>query len=336
MSPADSEMTNNVLVFVEQRRGKIHPASFQLLNAASQLAAKTGGHVEACIVGEGVAPLVEAVASYGAKKVYTVDDLELALYRAMPYAAALCAVIDAAAPKIVLMPTTFMGRDLAGRVAAKKRAALAVDCTQLTIEGSDLVIHKPMYAGKFSAKFRLSGNGLQIATVRSNAYSAIAPQSGAKAEIQSVPLKLTDRDKHLKIKEVVATGSGVKDVTEGDIVVSGGRSLKSAENFKIIYDLAESLDGAVGASRAACDAGYQPHSRQVGLTGKVVTPRLYIACGIDGAIQHLAGMRGSKVIVAINTKKEAPIFKVATYGCVADLFTLVPLLTEEFRRLRHH
>jgi len=244
--------------------------------------------------------------------------------------------VDAAAPKIVLIPTTFMGRDLASRVAARKRAALGIDCTELTMDGNDLVITKPMYAGKFSAKFRLSGSGLQIATVRTNAYAAAAPQKDAKAEVQAVALKLTERDKRLKINEITATSSGVKDVTEGDIVVSGGRSLKSAENFKIIFDLAEVLDGAVGASRAACDAGYQPHTRQVGLTGKVVTPRLYIACGIDGAIQHLAGMRGSKVIVAINTKKDAPIFKVATYGCVSDLFTLVPLLTAELKRLKEH
>jgi len=329
-------MTNNVLVFVEQRRGKILPASFQLLNAAGQLAATTGGRVEACIIGEGIAALVETVAVYGAKKIYTVDDPELAMYRAMPYTAALCAAVDAAAPKIVLIPTTFMGRDLASRVAARKRAVLAIDCTELAIDGSDLVITKPMYAGKFSAKFRLSGTCLQIATVRTNAYAAGAAQSGVKAEVQTIALKLTDRDKRLKINEVAATSSGVKDVTEGDIVVSGGRALKSADNFKIIYDLAEALDGAVGASRAACDAGFQPHTRQVGLTGKVVTPRLYIACGIDGAIQHLAGMRGSKVIVAINTKKEAPIFKVATYGCIADLFTLVPLLTEESKKLKEH
>jgi electron transfer flavoprotein alpha subunit len=329
-------MTNNVLVFVEQRRGKILPATFQLLNAAGRLTAITGGRVEACIIGEGVAALVETVAGYGAKKIYTVDDPELAMYRAMPYAAALCAAMEAAEPKIVLIPTTFMGRDLASRVAARKHAALAIDCTELTIDGSDLVVSKPMYAGKFSAKFRLSGNCLQIATVRTNAYTAAPLQSGAKAEIHAVTLKLTDRDKRMKINEVVATSSGVKDVTEGDIVVSGGRALKSADNFKIIYDLAQTLDGAVGASRAACDAGYQPHTRQVGLTGKVVTPRLYIACGIDGAIQHLAGMRGSKVIVAINTKKEAPIFKVATYGCVADLFTIVPLLTAELKKLKEH
>ncbi len=329
-------MTNNVLVFVEQRRGRVHPASFQLLNAAGRLVESTGGRVEACIVGESVAGLADSVAAYGAKKVYTVDDPELALYRALPYTSALCTAIDAAAPKIVLIPTTFMGRDLASRVAARKQAALAIDCTDVAVDKGELVVTKPMYAGKFSAKFRLSAKCLQIATVRSNAYTAASPQDGAKAEVQAVALKLTDRDKRLKINEVAAAGSGVKDVTEGDIVVSGGRSLKSEDNFKIIYDLAQALDGAVGASRAACDAGYQPHSRQVGLTGKVVTPRLYIACGIDGAIQHLAGMRGSKVIVAINTKKEAPIFKVATYGCVVDLFTLVPLLTQELQKLKEH
>ncbi len=327
-------MANNILVFLEQRGGKILPASFQLSTLARSLADKTGGRVEACVMGRGVEKLVGPAAEYGAKKVYTVDDPELEFYRAVPYTTALCAVIDTAKPKTVLIPTTFMGRDLAARAAARKRAALAVDCTELTLDGGDLLASKTMYAGKFSAQFRLSGDRLQIATVRSNAYAAAPPQAGATAEVQAVPVALSAKDKRLTHKEVAATTSGVKDVTEADIVVSGGRSLKSAENFKIIYDLAAVLEAAVGASRAACDAGYQPHSRQVGLTGKVVTPRLYIACGIDGAIQHLAGMRGSKVIVAINTKKEAPIFKVATYGCVADLFKLVPLLTEEVRRMK--
>ncbi|MCH7597181.1 MAG: electron transfer flavoprotein subunit alpha/FixB family protein [Planctomycetes bacterium] len=327
-------MTNNILVFVEQRQGRILPASFQLLTLAGKLAAETGGQAEACLIGDGVGGLTSDVAAYGAKKIYTVEDGELALYRAQPYTTALCAVIDAADPKTVLIPTTFMGRDLASRVGARKRAALAIDCTEVKLDGADLVITKPMYAGKFSATFRLSGERLQIATVRSNAYTAGEPTAGASAETVAVSVSLSDNDTRLKINEVAATGSGVKDVTEGDIVVSGGRSLKSEEAFKIIYELAEVLDGAVGASRAACDAGYQPHTRQVGLTGKVVTPRLYIACGIDGAIQHLAGMRGSKVIVAINTKQEAPIFKVATYGCVADLFTLVPLLTQELRQLK--
>jgi len=324
----------NVLIFVEQRGGKILPASFQLFSAAKVLTDTRGGDIEACVVGQGVGSLANAVASYGSKKVYIVDDPELNHYRAMPYAAALSAVIDQAKPKTVLLPTSFLGRDLASRVAARKRAAFALDCTEVAPEGADLIVTKTMYAGKFTARFRLTGERLQVATVRSNAYSAPTPHSGAAPQVVPVPVTISDRDKRLRLKEIAATSAGIKDVTEADIIVSGGRSLKSEANFKILYDMAAVLDAAVGASRAACDAGYQPHSRQVGLTGKVVTPRLYIACGIDGAIQHLAGMRGSKVIVAVNTKKEAPIFKVATYGCIADLFTLVPLLTEEFRRVR--
>lgn len=329
-------MGSNILVFIEQRGGKILPASFQLFTAAGKLAGVTGGQVQAVIVGQNVSGLTQQVASYGAKKVFLVDDAELAMYRVMPYAAAVTAVIEAAQAKVVLFPTTVMGRDLASRVAARKRAALAIDCTEVSMEGGDLVAHKPMYAGKFSAAFRLSSSRLQVVTVRSNAYAAPAPQAAAGAENQQIALTLRDVDKRAQIKQIASTSSGVKDVTEADTVVSGGRSLKSSDNFKIIYELAEVLDGAVGASRAACDAGYQPHTRQVGLTGKVVTPKLYIACGIDGAIQHLAGMRGSKVIVAINTKKDAPIFKVATYGCVADLFALVPLLTKEFKAARQH
>ena len=327
-------MSKNVLVCIEQREGRILPASFQLLALASELAKATGGQVEACLVGENVGGLVDAVAAHGAKKVYTVDDPALALYRAMPYTTAVSGVLNAAQPKIVLFTTTAMGRDLAARVGARNRAALAMDCTEVKLDGEDVIAGKPMYAGKFTGQFRLSKDRLQVVTVRSNVYPAGEPQAGAAAEVVPVPPALTDGDQRLKAKEVLATSSGVKDVTEADIIVSGGRALKSEESFKILFELAELLDGAVGASRAACDAGYQPHTRQVGLTGKVVTPVLYVACGIDGAIQHLAGMRGSKVIVAVNTKKEAPIFDLATYGCVVDLFTMVPLIADEIRRLK--
>ena len=327
-------MSDSILVFIEQRNGRILPASFQLLSLAGDLAGSTGGQAESCVLGEAIGGLTDSIAAHGAKRIYTVDDVELSHYRVGAYTTALMAVIKSAKPKVVLIPTTFMGRDLAARLAARANAALAIDCTELKIDGGDLIANKTMYAGKFVASFRLSKDRLQIATVRSNAYSAGDSQPGASAEVQAVSLTLSEQDGRVTVQEVVGTSSGIKDVTEGDIVVSGGRSLKSEDNFKIIYELAQALDGAVGASRAACDAGYQPHSRQVGLTGKVVTPKLYIACGIDGAIQHLAGMRGSKVIVAINTKKEAPIFKVATYGCLCDLFTLVPLLTAEVKRLQ--
>ena len=327
-------MNNNILVFVEQREGKILPASYQLLALAGTLAGKTGGQAEACVVGEGVGKLTDTIASYGAKKVYTVDGAAFATYRAGAYATAVDAVLDAADPRTVLMPTSALGRDLAARVAARRKAALVIDCMELAFEGDDLVATTTMYAGKLSAKFKLLADRLQVATVRANAYTANEPQAGATADVQAVSASLSDADQKVTVKEVASTSSGVKDVTEADVVVSGGRPLKSEENFKIIHDLANVLDGAVGASRAACDAGYQPHSRQVGLTGKTVTPRLYIACGIDGAIQHLAGMRGSKVIVAVNTKPDAPIYQVATYGCNCDLFTLVPLLTEELMRAK--
>lgn len=327
-------MANNILVFIEQRGGRINPASFQLLALATELSRHTGGQTEACLAGHNVQALGAQAAAHGAGKIYVADAEAFRHYRASPYAAVLCAAIEKSAARIVLIPTTFLGRDLAARAAARKKAALAIDCTDVTASGDDLVVHKPMYAGKLSATFKLSGQALQIVTVRSNAYSAKEPQTGATAEVVPLAVNLTEADERLKVREVVSTSSGIKDVTEADIVVSGGRALKSEENFKVIYELAQALDGAVGASRAACDAGYQPHSRQVGLTGKVVTPRLYVACGIDGAIQHLAGMRGSKVIVAINTKKEAPIFKVADYGCVCDLFTLVPLVTKEVQMLR--
>lgn len=329
-------MTTNILVFVEQRNGTIHPASLQLLTPTAALAAQTGGQVEACIVGRGIDALAARAAERGARKIYLLDDARLATYNALSYTRALSAAVEAADPKVLLLPTTFMGRDLAPRVATRRKAALATDCVEVHLDGDNLLIKKTMYCGKALATYKLAGDRLQIASMRPNAYVAPEPTPGAAPEVQAVAFSPPESDSRQKTTEVVQTTSGIKDVTEADIIVSGGRSLKSEENFKILYELAEVLDAAVGASRAAVDAGYQPHARQVGLTGKIVTPRLYVAFGIDGAIQHLAGMRGSKVIVAVNTKPEAPIFNVATYGCVADLFTMIPLLTKEFKALNEN
>ena len=327
-------MGNDILVFIEQREGKILPASLQTMTAAKELAGGTGGSPVACIVGSGVEALAGTVAQYGAAKVYLVDDPGLGKYSPLAYTKALCAAIEAADPKVVLLATTFMSRDLAPRTAIRAKAGLATDCTEIKLDGDKLNVTTPVYCGKAFGSYAMATDGLKLVSIRPNTYTAGDPDTSATPNTQAVAVSLDDKDNRVTTTELVRGGGGIKDVTEADVVVAGGRSLKSEENFKIIEEMAEVLDGAVGASRAAVDAGYQPHSRQVGLTGKVVTPVLYIACGIDGAIQHLAGMRGSKVIVAVNTKEDAPIFSVATYGCVADLFTMVPLMTDEFRRLK--
>lgn len=321
-------MAGNILVFGEQREGKLLPAALQTLHAAKQL----GGTVTACVIGHNVGDVAATLAKHGATKVYVVDNDKLALYRARAYTTAMSAIVEQAAADLVLMPTTFMTRDLAPRLAVRIGGALATDCIEIKEADGKIQVRRPVYNGKAFCDVALATDRKGVVTIRPNTFPA-AEASDAAGEVVTVSVDLSAEDEALVCKEVVRAGTGMKDVTEADVIVSGGRSLKSEENFKIIYDLAETLDGAVGASRAACDAGYQPHSRQVGLTGKTVTPKLYIACGIDGAIQHLAGMRGSKVIVAINTKKEAPIFSVSTYGCVADLFDVVPLLTEEIKKL---
>ncbi len=320
---------SKVLIFAEQREGALHPAVPQLVTAARTM--DSTAEIEAVVIGQNVSSVAEEVARLGVGQVLAVDDAAFNLYRAQPYTTALKAAIDQVKPHVVILAATFMGRDLAPRVAARCSAALATDCTEIATDGDALKVVRPVYMGKMSAEFKLAADRLKVVSVRPNTFAAAAPegQAGVSALVAAPG---ADEDK-LVTTQCVSTSSGVKDVTEADIVVSGGRSLKSEDNFKILYELAETLDAAVGASRAACDAGYQPHSRQVGLTGKTVTPKLYLAFGIDGAIQHLAGMRGSKVIVAINTKREAPIFSVATYGCVADLFTMAPLLTQEFRKI---
>ena len=327
-------MTKDVLVFAEQRDGVLLSASLQCVTAAAPLAEKLGGRVVCGLIGHGVGGLADRLDDAGAAVTYIVDDEACGKYGALVYARALSAVIEKSDPQIVLLPASFMGRDLAPRVAVRTNGALATDCIEFEIDDqSALLVKRPIYNGKAYNKVHFNPGRRQIASVRPNTFAA-ASGSSTKAERVAVSAAFDASDNRQVTREIARTGGAEKDVTEASIIASGGRSLKGEENFKIIYDLAHALDGAVGASRAACDAGYQPHSRQVGLTGKTVTPQLYIACGISGAIQHLAGMRGSRRIVAINTDPEAPIFNLADYGVVADLFTFVPLLTEEVKRIR--
>jgi electron transfer flavoprotein alpha subunit len=327
-------MTKDVFVFVEQRDGAILPAGLQSITPARALTAKTGGRMVAGIIGHNLGPVADRLDAAGVAATFMADAEPLAKYNALRYARALTELIKKADPQIVLLASSFMGRDVVPRVAMRLGAGLATDCTELDVDASGvLVVKRPIYAGKALNRVHFNASKLQMASVRPNTFP-LPSGGGTKAERVPVAYTADPADDRQVTKEIARTGGGEKDVTEASIVVSGGRSLKNAENFKIIADLAHALDGAVGASRAACDAGYQPHSRQVGLTGKTVTPQLYIACGISGAIQHLAGMRGSRRIVAINTDPEAPIFKVADYGILGDLFTFVPLITEEVKRIR--
>ena len=326
-------MTNDILIFAEQRNDSVHPAALQIVTPAKALAEKTGGKVVACVIGDAINGTSDALDQAGVDQIISVSDPALANYSALRYRTAMAAVVQKVDPRVVLLPATFMGRDLAPRVAIRTQAGCAVDAIDVRIsDDGALDITRPLYNGKAACHVSFVNERPAIVSVRPNTFAA--PTGGGGAPRESLAYQASAGDDRIIIKEVAKAGGEVKDVTEADIIVSGGRALKNEENFKIIYDLAKQLDAAVGASRAACDAGYQPHSRQVGLTGKTVTPKLYLAFGISGAIQHLAGMRGSKTIVAVNTDPEAPLFSVADYGIVADLFKIVPLLTEEVKKLK--
>lgn len=324
-----------ILVFIETReQGAINPASLQLFTAARLLADATRAEIHAVLVGPGAGAALERVRALGPAGAHVIDGPTVASYRARPYVAAMETAVRAANADIILMATTSMSRDLAPRLAVRLGAALATDCLSVAIEGDAIRARRPRHVGNAIAEVELPAGAPRIITIRPNTFPI--PAAAATSEMRVVNHDAPPDDPAVRAGGVVRAAGDAKDVTEADVIVAGGRSLKSAENFAILEELASVLDGAVGASRAAVDAGYQPHSRQIGLTGKVVTPSLYIACGIDGAIQHLAGMRGSKIIVAVNTNKDAPIFQVATYGCVADLFTFVPLLTAELKKLKAH
>ncbi len=327
-------MTNDILVFAEQRNDHLHPAALQILTPARALAGKTGGKVVACVIGAAPSAAVDALDRAGADRVVIVSDPQLADYSSLRYRSALAAAMQKVDPRVLLVPATFMGRDLAPRVAIRCQAGLAVDAIDVQIAADGSVdVKRPLYNGKAAAHVSFAKDRPAIVSVRANTYAAPAAGAGGAAR-ENLAFQPAPGDERITVKEVAKSGGEVKDVTEADIIVAGGRAVKSEDNFKLLYDLAKALDAAVGASRAACDAGYQPHSRQVGLTGKTVTPKLYLAFGISGAIQHLAGRRGSKTIVAVNTDPEAPLLKVADYAIVGDLFKIVPLLTEEVKKLR--
>jgi len=319
----------DVLAVTEQRDGALRKTSREVVWAARQLADAMGGTVDALVLG---APGVDAagaqLGAVGADRVLVAEDASFARYSPDGYAATVAAVAKGGGYGTVLVAATAAGKDLAPRIAARLDAPLASDVTGIRIEGGKVTATRPVYAGRAVQQLRLDAP-LAVVSVRPNTFvPGSAAKSGAVEKVAAFPAA------RVVVREVKAAEQGRLDVAEASVVVSGGRGLKGPEHFALIENLAKAFGAAVGASRAVVDAGWRPHAEQVGQTGKTVSPQLYVAVGISGAIQHLAGMRTAKVIVAINKDKDAPIFQVADYGIVGDLFEIVPRLTEEVAKAK--
>ncbi len=342
-------MDNKVWVYIDHYKGQAAPASWEALGVARGLAGQMGGGVSALVLGSQVESLGQQAISYGADEVLLAEDAALLDYRAEPFASEISEAVKKSPPEVILFPTTNRGRELAAMVGVDLKTGVLVDVTALEVKDGSILATRPVYAGKLLAKVTCSTRP-QIVTLRSRAFSrpeADSSRSGATTRLAVVDLA--------GIKTQVVgysqTESGVS-LTDASVIVSGGRGVannpaltppagmsekdaeiwRAQQGFKLVGELAHVLGGAMGASRAAVDAGYIPYSHQVGQTGKVVSPDLYIACGISGAIQHQAGMRTSKVIVAINKDADAPIFKLARYGVVGDLYQILPELSQAFRK----
>jgi electron transfer flavoprotein alpha subunit len=324
-------MSRKVVVLGETRDGSLRNVSFEAIGAAKTVA--EGGEVVGVLIGEAVNALGAELIKYGADRVVVVEDAKLNQYTSDGYAQALLAVLDQESPEGLVLGHTALGKDLAPRIAGKLSSGLISDATAVEVAGGNVVFTRPIYSGKAFEK-KIVTDGLIFATVRPNNIAPLEKDENRTGEVTSLSVDI--KDLRAIIKEVVRKASEGVDLSEAKVVISGGRGVKSADGFEPLKELAQVLGGAIGASRGACDADYCDYSLQIGQTGKVVTPDLYIACGISGAIQHLAGMSNSKVIVAINKDPEANIFKVADYGIVGDLFEVVPLLTEEFKKLKVH
>jgi electron transfer flavoprotein alpha subunit len=321
-------MAKGVFVIAEQRDGALRKVSFELASAARKLADQTGDEVSAILLGSGIESLAAELGKFGVDKVFVGDNAALEPYVTEAHAQVVAKILKDNDASIALFGASVQGKDLSARVAAKLAGGLATDCTDVKIDGAKLVAIRPMYAGKCFGEVAFNTTPA-MASLRPNVFAAV--ENAKAAAVTKVDVAV-DAPKS-KILEVQKDTSGKVDLTEANIIVSGGRGMKGPDEYKILEELADVLKGTVGASRAAVDAGWRPQKDQVGQTGKVVSPNLYIACGISGAIQHLAGMSSSKCIVAINKDAEAPIFTKADFGVVDDLFKVVPELTTACKKL---
>ena len=321
-------------VVAEQSEGQLRKGTLELLSEGRKLADQLQVELSAMLLGDEVAQLAQLLIAHGADRVYLAQDKVLRQYRTGPYADVICGLVNEHKPEIVLFSATAQGRDLAPRVAARLAAGLTADCTGLEIdpEARLLVQTRPAFGGNVMATIICPYARPQMATVRPGVFRVAPPEEGRKGEVISVSVFMQEAAVLTKIIEVAKLEQdGRVSLQDAQIIVSGGRGLGKPENFRLVRELAEALGGAVGASRAVVDAGWIPAYHQVGQTGKTVQPRLYIACGISGAVQHLAGMQSSDVIIAINKDPAAPIFDIATYGIVADCLEILPVLTAKVR-----
>lgn len=338
------EEYKGVFTFAQQVDNELGSIAFELIGKGKELAKDLGTEVTAVLLGSNVRGLADQLAEYGADHVIVVDDPELAVYRTEPYAQALSAVINEFKPEIMLVGATAIGRDLGPTVSARVKTGLTADCTSLEIGDfplspkpgqeqlhNQLLMTRPAFGGNTIATIACPNNRPQMATVRPGVMVKAEPVKGAKADIIDFDAKLEKNSKYVEVMNVVKSVAETVDIMDAKILVSGGRGVGSPENFKILEDLADALGGTVSCSRAVVDAGWKPKDLQVGQTGKTVRPQVYFAIGISGAIQHVAGMEESDVIIAINKDDSAPIFDVADYGIVGDLNKIVPMLTEAIK-----
>jgi electron transfer flavoprotein alpha subunit len=317
---------------MEYRDGKIKKSSLEVLSEAKRQADEKGGETGAVLVGHGVDTFASDAFPYGASKVYVLENALLSHYSPSGYAQALVSLVEEIKPEAVLFAATSMGKDLSPRLAAKLGVGLATDCIQMTNKDGKLEVKRPIFAGKAFASFILKAEP-QVITLRPNVFPLIAPVDGQGETIKKEVAVPEDQVKD-KVSEVVKAEGAELDVTEADIIVTGGRGMKGPENFDLLRELTSILPhSALGASRSAVDAEWIDHQHQVGQTGKTVSPSVYMAFGVSGAIQHLAGMSSSKYIIAVNKDPEAPIFKVADFGIVGDLFQVIPPLKEELKKI---
>ena len=327
-----------VWVFVEQTDGKPATVSWELLGVGSELAKTLGVDLCTVVIGDKMEDLCQESFAYGASKAYLMDDPLFHHYRTEPYYRAICQLVDKYKPEIMLLGATGLGRDLAGAVATELKTGLTADCTGLTIDDKRYLLQtRPAFGGNIMATILTERTRPQMATVRPHVMPMPEKDTSRKGEIISESLAIKEEDIAVKVLEVIDDrkhGAEAVDVAAADVIISGGRGMHAKENFSVLERLADELGGVVGSSRGAVEAGWMPVERQVGQTGKTVRPKIYIACGISGAIQHLVGMQDSDVIIAINRDKQAPIFEVATYGIVGDVLQVVPAITNRIKELR--